>query len=282
MGAMFEIRKTRTVAQGPRKLTREREEYFRLVQQGVSYGEAARAVGINLRKGKRWRNGRNSSGQQKAAPRASPVGPPSGASRYLREADRIHIADRLLEKATVRAIAAERAILWEVPRAAPRSRDGLDPGNRGRPRRRARPSMVTEIFAREVPVRHRAGTAPVPHSLPGNTLARQCQLRIVPCTQCHHADRAAGRLNAQLQKVVSPGPRRRPRVAPRCPRAGREPASKAASPSNVPRRLWHDQGQPIPWEPTWHGLTAAAHPGLLRALVLVEARLTGRWDPERP
>jgi transposase, IS30 family len=104
---MFEIRKTRTVAQGRRKLTREREEYFRLVQQGVSYAEAAKAVGINLRTGKRWRNGRNPSGRQKAGPTARPVVPPSGASRYLREADRIYIADRLLEKATVRAIAAE-------------------------------------------------------------------------------------------------------------------------------------------------------------------------------
>ncbi|MEV8072913.1 IS30 family transposase [Streptomyces pseudogriseolus] len=104
---MFEIRKTRTVAQGRRKLTREREEYFRLVQQGVSYAEAAKAVGINLRTGKRWRNGRNPSGRQKAAPPARPVVPPSGASRYLRETDRIYIADRLLEKATVRAIAAE-------------------------------------------------------------------------------------------------------------------------------------------------------------------------------
>ncbi|MEU5214575.1 IS30 family transposase, partial [Streptomyces sp. NPDC020742] len=35
------------------------------------------------------------------------VVPPSGPSRYLREEDRIHIADRLREKATVRAIAAE-------------------------------------------------------------------------------------------------------------------------------------------------------------------------------
>nr|WP_314254631.1 IS30 family transposase [Streptomyces sp. DSM 40907] len=35
------------------------------------------------------------------------VAEPSGPSRYLREADRIHIADRLREKATVRAIAAE-------------------------------------------------------------------------------------------------------------------------------------------------------------------------------
>ncbi|WP_455431780.1 IS30 family transposase, partial [Streptomyces hawaiiensis] len=62
---------------------------------------------MNLRTGKRWRNGRNPSGRQKAAPPARPVVPPSGASRHLREADRIYIADRLLEKASVRAIAAE-------------------------------------------------------------------------------------------------------------------------------------------------------------------------------
>jgi IS30 family transposase len=35
------------------------------------------------------------------------VAPPPGPSRYLREDDRIHIADRLGEKASVRAIAAE-------------------------------------------------------------------------------------------------------------------------------------------------------------------------------
>ncbi|MEU9048282.1 MULTISPECIES: helix-turn-helix domain-containing protein, partial [unclassified Kitasatospora] len=62
----FEIREDRT-GQGRRKLTREREEYFRLVKQGASYAEAARAVGINLRTGKRWRNGRNASGQNRAA-----------------------------------------------------------------------------------------------------------------------------------------------------------------------------------------------------------------------
>ncbi|MFJ6798868.1 helix-turn-helix domain-containing protein [Streptomyces sp. NPDC091268] len=33
--------------------------------------------------------------------------PLSASSRYLREADRIHITDRLRERATVRAIAAE-------------------------------------------------------------------------------------------------------------------------------------------------------------------------------
>ncbi|WP_329279883.1 IS30 family transposase [Streptomyces sp. NBC_01451] len=103
----FEIRKVRTVAQGRRQLVREREEYFRLMDQGLSSLEACRRVGINIRTGKRWRNGRNPSGRHKAAPPVKAVAPSPGPSRYLREADRIHIADRLREKATVRTIAAE-------------------------------------------------------------------------------------------------------------------------------------------------------------------------------
>ncbi len=102
----FEIRKIRT-SQGRKKLTREREEYFRLVSQGLSSREACRRVGINYVTGKRWRNGRNLSGRNKAAPPARAVVPPAGPSRYLGEADRIYIADRLREKAAVRAIAAE-------------------------------------------------------------------------------------------------------------------------------------------------------------------------------
>lgn len=104
----FEVRENRTVAQGGRRvLVREREEYFRLMDQGLSSYEACRRVGINIRTGKRWRNGRNLSGKDKARPPALAVVPPEGPSRYLREADRIHIADRLREKATVRQIAAE-------------------------------------------------------------------------------------------------------------------------------------------------------------------------------
>nr|WP_225930494.1 helix-turn-helix domain-containing protein [Streptomyces koyangensis] len=77
------------------------------MQQGVSNTEACRLVGINRRTGKRWRYGRGASGSNKAAPPIDSVGPPSAPLRYLREADRIHIADRLRGKATVRAIAAE-------------------------------------------------------------------------------------------------------------------------------------------------------------------------------
>ncbi|MFI8503483.1 IS30 family transposase [Streptomyces sp. NPDC085524] len=85
----------------------KREEYFRLVDQGVTFAEASSIVGINLRTGKRWRNGRHASGNRKAVPPIQAVAPPSVRSRYLCEAERIHIADRFREKAAVRAIAAE-------------------------------------------------------------------------------------------------------------------------------------------------------------------------------
>ncbi|MER6386838.1 IS30 family transposase [Streptomyces sp. NPDC001127] len=102
----FEVRGDRT-AQGPVKLSRERAEYSRLVQQGYSNKEACRLVGVDARTGRKWRNGRSADRRQKAAPPINEVVPPCGPSRYLREDDRIHIADRLREKATVRAIAAE-------------------------------------------------------------------------------------------------------------------------------------------------------------------------------
>jgi IS30 family transposase len=102
----FQIRVERK-PQGPRKLVAERAEYLRLVQQGVSSKEACRLVGINSTTGRRWRNGRNASGKDKAASPIQSVTPPPACSRYLREDDRIHIADRLREKATIRQIATE-------------------------------------------------------------------------------------------------------------------------------------------------------------------------------
>ncbi|WP_159007495.1 helix-turn-helix domain-containing protein, partial [Streptomyces sp. NRRL S-813] len=102
----FQIRKVRS-PQGPRKLSAERVAYFQLMQQGVSNEEACRIVGINPKTGRRWRNGRNASGRNKAAPPARPVAPLSVSSRYLREGERVYIADRLREKASIRAIATE-------------------------------------------------------------------------------------------------------------------------------------------------------------------------------
>ncbi|MBB2914252.1 transposase [Streptosporangium becharense] len=112
----FEIRKDRR-PQGPRALVREREEYFRLMDQGFSTREAARIMGINLRTGKKWRNGHHSPG--KAGKPTPPIHqarpshpadlevPPFRSSRYLNENERVHIADRIREGASIRAVAAE-------------------------------------------------------------------------------------------------------------------------------------------------------------------------------
>lgn len=107
----FEIRQDRT-QRGSRRLVDERAAYFQLMEQGYSTREAARIVGINLRTGKRWRNGHHAPGSgQKAVPPIYPL-PGVGdlgvrSSRYLREEERIHIADRLREKVSIRQIAAE-------------------------------------------------------------------------------------------------------------------------------------------------------------------------------
>ncbi|GAA2119344.1 hypothetical protein GCM10009759_67340 [Kitasatospora saccharophila] len=102
----FKIRDSRK-PQGRRQLTAERQAYSLLVKQGMSNAEACRIVGVSGRTGRRWLHGRGASGRQKAVAPLTAVAPPSGTSRYLGEDERIHIADRLREKATVRAIAAE-------------------------------------------------------------------------------------------------------------------------------------------------------------------------------
>jgi IS30 family transposase len=102
----FEIREDRS-SQGRRRLVRERAAYLDLVAKGVSSWEACRIVGINYRTGKRWRNGRNPTGRTAGASPITRAVPRSCPSRYLREDERIHIADRRREKATLRQIAAE-------------------------------------------------------------------------------------------------------------------------------------------------------------------------------
>jgi len=103
----FKIREDRK-PQGRRTLSAERSAYLRLVQQGYSNKEACQLVGVNPRTGREWRNGRLASpGHQAAPPITQTVAPPSGPSRFLTQAERIHIADRLREKAGIRQIAAE-------------------------------------------------------------------------------------------------------------------------------------------------------------------------------
>nr|WP_186768380.1 IS30 family transposase [Streptomyces qinzhouensis] len=76
--------------------------------QGVSSREACRIVGIDRRTGKRWRNGFTPSNSKRWRPPVTRlVASAPGPSKHLRQADRIHIADRLREKASIRTIAAE-------------------------------------------------------------------------------------------------------------------------------------------------------------------------------
>ncbi|XVQ16255.1 IS30 family transposase [Spirillospora sp. CA-255316] len=86
----------------------------------MSNAEASRVVGVNPRTGREWRYGRPE-GRRKRPRLAAQDAPATSASstsyqrvieargtgRYLGEDERIHIADRLREKAGVRTIAAE-------------------------------------------------------------------------------------------------------------------------------------------------------------------------------
>ncbi|WP_413812978.1 helix-turn-helix domain-containing protein [Streptomyces sp. OE57] len=77
-------------------------------EAGHSNAEACRVLGINRRTGKRWRNGWHTPNSGKPKPPIHmAASASSGPSRYLRDEDRIHIADRLREKASIRTIATE-------------------------------------------------------------------------------------------------------------------------------------------------------------------------------
>jgi IS30 family transposase len=78
------------------------------MRQGYSNTQACRIVGVDRRTGQKWRNGRRPTGTQRTWMQPMRIAPePSRTGRYLCEAERIHIADRLREKASLRAIAAE-------------------------------------------------------------------------------------------------------------------------------------------------------------------------------
>jgi IS30 family transposase len=73
----------------------------------LSNQEACRIVGINSRTGRRWRNGRNPTGKHVGAPPITSAAARDVRGRYLNETERIHIADRVREKASTREIARE-------------------------------------------------------------------------------------------------------------------------------------------------------------------------------
>jgi transposase, IS30 family len=85
-----------------------REAYFGLMEQGVSSLEASRRVGISNRTGIRWRRGESGDGRVGRPVYLGPAARRSAESgRFLTPDERIVIADRLREGASLRSIAAE-------------------------------------------------------------------------------------------------------------------------------------------------------------------------------
>jgi IS30 family transposase len=124
----FKIRKDRGVAQGRKKLVRERAEYFRLMDQGYGNKEASRRVGVNERTGRVWRNGRPVGRVMRPRPPARKVLVAGTSSRFLSEDERVVIADRHRAGLSVRTIAAE---LGRSPSTVSRElRRNAHPGSR--------------------------------------------------------------------------------------------------------------------------------------------------------
>ncbi len=96
-------------APGALPLTDERDLYIGLMRQGVSNAEACRIVGVHPRTGYRWRDGRSitlRTGEIRTYPAITRPARPVSA-RFLSEAERVTIADGLLQQRSIRAIAAE-------------------------------------------------------------------------------------------------------------------------------------------------------------------------------
>ncbi|MDY5588341.1 MAG: IS30 family transposase [Arcanobacterium sp.] len=87
-----------------------REHYVQLLNQGLNFTQAARAVGVSKRTGKVWRNGRTRASGRNEKPSVdwyhSHMDKPTEIHhRYLSQAERITIADMRLSGASIRAIA---------------------------------------------------------------------------------------------------------------------------------------------------------------------------------
>lgn len=87
-----------------------RAHYVELVNQGLNFTQAARAVGVSKRTGKVWRNGRTRATGRNEKPnvdwcRCDMDKPQPISSRYLSQDERITIADMLHRGQSIRAIA---------------------------------------------------------------------------------------------------------------------------------------------------------------------------------
>lgn len=98
---------------GPAPLADKRDQYLRLMAQGMSNSAACREVGINRKTGNRWRYGRkvvDRAGNVRVYLPITAVREPDAISeQFLSENERIVIADLLRAGNSLRAIARELA-----------------------------------------------------------------------------------------------------------------------------------------------------------------------------
>jgi len=108
-------------------LTEKREQFARLIGQGVSNSEACRLVGVNRKTGTRWRFGRtiaNTAGEPVHYPPVTILNATARSLRYLSLSERTTIADLHRDGFSVRA--RDRACGPKPAglNAAPRTRAG--------------------------------------------------------------------------------------------------------------------------------------------------------------
>jgi transposase, IS30 family len=101
----------RSKKRGPAPLADKRDQYLRLMAQGMSNSAACRQVGINRKTGNRWRYGRKvvdrAGNTRFYAPITGQQDVGAISLRFLSEDERIVIADMLRAGASLRAIARE-------------------------------------------------------------------------------------------------------------------------------------------------------------------------------
>lgn len=121
---------------GPQPDYARREAFAKLISEGVPSAQACRIVGIHLRTGIEWRNGRRRlrGGRVLNFPPVITISPKPEkrySPRYLSEDERIRLADLRSEKRTMREIAA---LLGRSPSTISRELTrGADTAGRYRP-----------------------------------------------------------------------------------------------------------------------------------------------------
>jgi IS30 family transposase/DNA-binding CsgD family transcriptional regulator len=106
---MVQFKRSRKRGPGVLPLTEKREEYARLMKQGMNNSQACRALGIGRKTGSHWRNGRtyvNAAGERVRYPPVPGLSRPAVSARFLSNDERIAISDGLHQGRSLRGIAA--------------------------------------------------------------------------------------------------------------------------------------------------------------------------------